>query len=46
MKALLDRHVCFVKWREGVKVRALLFGKPTALLTTCGGSAEENADLI
>ena len=46
MKALLDRHCCMVKWQDGAKVRALLAGKPTALLTTCGGSAEENADLI
>jgi hypothetical protein len=46
MKALLDRHVCLVKWRDGVKARTLLAGKPTALLTTCGGGAEENADLI
>jgi multimeric flavodoxin WrbA len=46
MKALLDRHVCMVKWQEGVKARALLAGKPAALLTTCGGGAEDNADLI
>jgi multimeric flavodoxin WrbA len=46
MKALLDRHVCMVKWQDGAKARALLAGKPAALLTTCGGGAEENADLI
>jgi hypothetical protein len=46
MKALLDRHVCFVKWQEGTKARALLAGKPAVLLTTCGGGARENADLI
>jgi multimeric flavodoxin WrbA len=46
MKALLDRHVSMVKWRDGATARALLSGKPTALLTTCGGGAEDNADLI
>ena len=46
MKALLDRHVCMVKWQGGAKARALLAGKPAALLTTCGGGSEDNADLI
>jgi multimeric flavodoxin WrbA len=46
MKALLDRHVCFVKWQDGAKARALLAGKPAVLLTTCGGGANDNADLI
>jgi multimeric flavodoxin WrbA len=43
MKALLDRHYCLVKSRLA---RYLFEGMPTMLLTTCGGSAEANADLI
>jgi len=46
MKALIDRHFCFVKWKQVAKVRSLIHGKPTMLLATCGGSADENADLI
>ena len=46
MKALLDRHYCLVKWQEGEVVEALLEGKRAALLATCGGTAEENADLM
>lgn len=46
MKALFDRHYCMVKWQLGQVVRALLAGKQTALLVTCGGPAEDNADLL
>lgn len=46
LKALLDRHYCLVKWRDRRVARALLEGKRTALLVTCGGAAESNADLI
>jgi multimeric flavodoxin WrbA len=45
MKALLDRHYCLVKSGKGT-VRHLFEGTPAVLLTTCGGSAEVNADLI
>jgi multimeric flavodoxin WrbA len=46
MKALLDRHYCLTKWREGEVLVSLLESKRTALLVTCGGDAESNADLI
>jgi multimeric flavodoxin WrbA len=46
MKALLDRHYCLVKWQDGKMVKALLEGKRAALLSTCGGTLEEDADLI
>jgi multimeric flavodoxin WrbA len=42
MKALLDRHYCLVKSGR----RHLFEGTRTMLLTTCGGSAEANADLV
>lgn len=46
LKALIDRHYCLVKWKERADIIHLLDGKRTVLLTTCGGSAEKNADLI
>ncbi|MGE5580730.1 MAG: flavodoxin family protein [Bacillota bacterium] len=46
MKAFLDRHSCLVKWVEGRKERALLEGKRTALLVTCGDPSDRSTDLI
>ena len=47
MKALMDRHYCMVKWHDGQKTGALMRGKHTMLLATCGGGvAEEEADLM
>lgn len=46
MKALMDRHYCLVKWEDPADTRCLLEGKHVMLLATCGGSAEENGDLI
>lgn len=46
MKALIDRHFCITKWRDDEVVQSLAEGKRAMLLLTCGGSAEENADLI
>lgn len=47
MKALLDRQYCLVKWSEEEQaVTSLFAGKRAALLVTCGGSIEEDADLI
>lgn len=46
MKALVDRQNCLVKAYGTPECVALLKGKRTALLVTCGGSVEENADLI
>jgi multimeric flavodoxin WrbA len=45
LKALFDRHYCTVKYEDGEVVVQLLKGKPTALLLTCGGGADDNADL-
>jgi multimeric flavodoxin WrbA len=45
LKALMDRHYCLVKWHKG-SAHSLMEGKRTALLTTCGGAAAENADLL
>jgi multimeric flavodoxin WrbA len=45
LKALIDRHFCLTKWQNDGVVQSLLEGKRAALLVTCGGSAEENADL-
>jgi multimeric flavodoxin WrbA len=46
LKALMDRHYCLVKWQAGEVAAALMAGKRTALLVTCGGDAADNADLI
>jgi len=45
MKAVIDRHYCLLKWKGG-KERSLVENKKTMLLVTCGGDAENNADLI
>lgn len=45
LKALLDRQYCLVKYSERGS-RSLLAGKLAALLVTCGGTAEHDADLI
>jgi multimeric flavodoxin WrbA len=45
MKAVMDRHYCLLKWK-GEKERSLVENKKTMLLTTCGGDAENNADLL
>jgi multimeric flavodoxin WrbA len=46
MKALFDRHYCLVTGYGSPEVVSLLAGKRTALLVTCGGPLEGNADLI
>lgn len=46
MKALVDSQNCLVKAYDTLECIALLKGKRTALLITCGGPVEENADLI
>lgn len=45
MKALIDRQYCLLKWKSGKEI-SLVENKKTMLLTTCGGDAENNADLI
>ncbi len=47
IKALLDRHYAMVKWAaDGSVASALLKGKRVALLVTCAGPVEGNADLV
>jgi len=46
MKALIDREYCLVTGYGSPEFRSLLKGKRSALLVTCGGGIEENADLI
>ncbi len=44
MKALVDRHYCLVK--QGKPYVSLIKDKPMALLVTCAGPIDGNADLI
>ncbi|MDH5483435.1 MAG: flavodoxin family protein [Candidatus Bathyarchaeota archaeon] len=46
MKALIDRQNCLVKDYGTSECIAFLKDKRAALLVTCGGPVEENADLI
>jgi NAD(P)H-dependent FMN reductase len=46
MKALIDRHYCFVTRYGTRQFVSRLQGKPMALLVTCGGPVAGNADLI
>jgi len=46
MKAFIDRHFCLVTGYGTSDYKSLLEGKHTALLVTCGGPVENNADLI
>jgi multimeric flavodoxin WrbA len=46
MKALIDRHYCLVTGFGTPDHRSLLAGKPVALLVTCAGPVEGNADVI
>ncbi len=46
MKALIDRHFCLVKGYGAPDYKSFLGGKRVALLVTCDGPIEENADLI
>ncbi|MHC4154729.1 MAG: flavodoxin family protein [Planctomycetota bacterium] len=46
MKALIDRSICFVTGYGTSNYKSLLEGKYTALLVTCAGPVENNADLI
>lgn len=46
MKAFFDRHFCFVTGYGTPDYKSLLEGKRSALLVTCGGPVEDNADLI
>ena len=46
IKALIDRHFCLVKGYGTPDYKSLLEAKPVALLVTCDGPIENNADLI
>jgi hypothetical protein len=46
MKALIDRHFCLVTGYGTADLKSLVEGKRTALLVTCAGPVEKNADLI
>jgi multimeric flavodoxin WrbA len=46
MKAFIDRHFCLATGYGGPDYKSLVEGKRTALLVTCGGPVENNADLI
>jgi multimeric flavodoxin WrbA len=46
IKALIDRHFCLVTGYGTPAHRSLLEKKTTALLVTCGGPVENNADFI
>ena len=46
MKALIDRQYCLVKGYGTENYKSLVEGKRTALLVTCAGPVEENADVI
>jgi multimeric flavodoxin WrbA len=46
IKPLLDRHFCLATGFGSPNHSSLLEGKRTALLVTCGGPVEHNADVI
>jgi|WetSurMetagenome_2_1015567.scaffolds.fasta_scaffold140229_2 multimeric flavodoxin WrbA len=46
MKAIMDRMYCMVKYDNGNPIQYLMQGKPVILLTTCGGGASDNLDLV
>ncbi len=46
MKAFIDRHFCLVTGYGTSDYKSLFEGKRTALLVTCGGPVENNADII
>jgi NAD(P)H-dependent FMN reductase len=46
MKALLDRHYSLMKWYAPGKGNSLLKDRRIALLVTCAGPVENNADLV
>jgi len=46
LKALIDRHFCLLKDFGTPPYTSLIADKRTALLVTCAGPVEDNADLI
>lgn len=46
LKALIDRHFCLVTGYDAGQPKSLIQDRRTALLVTCAGPVENNADLI
>ncbi len=46
LKALFDRSICLVRHPGAARQRSFVQGKPAALLITCAGPIEGNADLV
>jgi multimeric flavodoxin WrbA len=46
LSAAMERHLCFVSGMGTPDCKSLVSGKPMALLVTCGGPVEGNADLV
>jgi multimeric flavodoxin WrbA len=46
MRGLMERHFCLVKGYGGTNRKSLVSGKRIALLVTCAGPVEHNADLV
>lgn len=46
IKPLIDRHYCLVKNYGSANHKSFLEGKKSALVVTCGGPIENNADLL
>ena len=47
LKLFIDRHFCLMKFNPAPEMpSSLIKGKKTALLVSCGGPVENNADLI
>jgi multimeric flavodoxin WrbA len=46
IRALMERHLCLVTGYMTPSYKSLVAGKRAALLVTCGGAEEGNADLI
>ncbi len=46
LKAFLDRLYCLAGYHDGVDSAIRLTGKKIALLSTCGGPADDNADIM
>jgi len=46
IKPLIDRQICMTKGYGTDQYMSLVAGKPLALLVTCGGPVENNADVI
>ena len=46
LKALLDRSLCLVRGYGSPEHRSFVEGKPTALVLTCGGPEQGNAEAV